>query len=199
MEYFLSYDSLHLYFDEKGFNRKNCIIKNEKQQDVFFTSELNQAVWKNYWRNFYCRSRIATRVYDKTGKEVLRFIRHRDGKKIYAYSGDKNIGYMIKNRNKLCHSKYSIFDCQNNELMRIKMPTDRGEYSNKYQVFNLNNFKIGEITREFKGSCYSSINFLLDIDARCKALLISATILLNHKERHENYLSDLNLAVVTLI
>ena len=59
---------------------KNCIIKNEKQQDVFFTSELNQAVSKNYWQNFYCRSRIVTRVEDKTGKEVLRFIRHRDGK-----------------------------------------------------------------------------------------------------------------------
>lgn len=41
---------------------------------------------------------------------------------------------MIKNRNNLCHSKYSIFDCQNNELLRIKMPTDGGEYSNKYQV-----------------------------------------------------------------
>lgn len=80
MDYFVSYNSLHLYFDEKGFNRKNCIIKDEKQHDIFFTSELNQTILKNYWQIFYCKARIVTKVHDKTGKEVLRFIRHRNGK-----------------------------------------------------------------------------------------------------------------------
>ncbi|XP_044019418.1 uncharacterized protein LOC122859797 [Aphidius gifuensis] len=80
-------------------------------------------------------------------------------------------------------SKHTIFDCQNNKLLKIKLPTWSGTYADKYQVYDLNGIKIADIYRKSENSCYASISYLGDIDVTRKALVLSATILLKYLER----------------
>ncbi|KAF7988071.1 hypothetical protein HCN44_007565 [Aphidius gifuensis] len=169
---------LHLSFDKKRFYKKNCIIRDENHEIVFSTSETNyKIVVKNIpiikiQKHFHG---ILTQVFDNTGNEVFKFIRARHYAEIYSYSGNEKIGYMTR---KEFSSKHTIFDCQNNKLLKIKLPTWSGTYADKYQVYDLNGIKIADIYRKSENSCYASISYLGDIDVTRKALVLSATILL---------------------
>ncbi|KAF7988072.1 hypothetical protein HCN44_007566 [Aphidius gifuensis] len=183
MEHLVLCKELHLSFEKKGHFKKNCIIRNENQEVVYSTSESNVDIQVKNIKLLKLEivdPHILTTVHDKNAKEVFQFMRTRDSNEIYSFCDHKKIGYMTK---KMLSSKYTVYDCQSNKLLKIKSPSWSGKYADTYQVFKLNKVKVGEIYRKSASSCYSTIHFFGDIDVTWKVLILSATIFLKYAER----------------